>query len=434
MNCIVSMREIIVATLLSLLTVCNVCAAGKDVTASPARLFIDGGTLIDGTGAQPEANPGLLIEGERIHSLGGTAGAESGTRNISADGKWVLPGLFDLHVHVTFKLPGPRRLDDDIVNAIRSERFLERYQEIGVTTVRDVGAREWIGYSLKRTQRAGLMGGARYYTSGPIITVTGGHGSEFQPLHPPLWAVEASGPWAMRARVREAIKLDADLIKVAPFLTEEEMAAVVDEAHIYHLRVTAHIGGTHDLNKQSGRIAVEAGVDSTEHMYPYGGTDVINAMVEKGIYVIPTLGFHLRELNDEYAANAEKQSARWLAENLGHTYETMMDQFREMKAAGVRFAVGTDSNVKDLATIDKLYLQELQAFQTAGMSNGEIIQAATLRAAEAMGLEDELGSIAAGKRADLIVLGADPLQDIQALVYPELVIQDGRIVCCGHGR
>ena len=423
------MRAITAITVLYLLAAGSLAIAAQRAE-SPARIFIDGGILIDGSGAAPEKNPGILIEGERIHSLGGTAQAESGIRRISADGKWVLPGLFDLHVHVTFMLSGPRRLDDDIFNAIRSERFLERYQEIGVTTVRDVGAREWIGYSLKRTQRAGLMGGARYYTSGPIITVTGGHGSEFQPLHPPLWAVEADGPWALRERVREAIKLEADLIKVAPFLTEEEMAAVVDEAHIYHLRVTAHVGGTHDLDKQSGRIAVEAGVDSTEHMYPYGGTDVINAMVEKGIYVIPTLGFHLRELNDEYAANAEKQSARWLSENLGHTYDTMMAQFREMKAAGVRFAVGTDSNVKDLETIDKLYLQELQALRTAGMGNGEIIRAATLRAAEAMGLEDELGSISAGKRADLILLSADPLQDIKALVYPELVIQDGKIVCC----
>ena len=108
----------------------------------------------------------------------------------------------------------------------------------------------------------------------------------------------------------------------------------------------------------------------------------------------------------------------------------MMAQFREMREAGVRFAVGTDSNVKDLETIDLLYLQELQALQTAGMTNPEIIQAATLRAAQAMGLDDQLGSIAAGKRADLIVLSADPLKDIKALVYPELVIQDGKVVCC----
>ena len=151
-----------------------------------------GGILIDGSWMRNRGeNPGILIEGRADTSaLAGTAGTVNLARSvISADGKWVLPGLFDLHVHVTFMLDGPRRLDDDIVNAIRSERFLERYQEIGVTTVRDVGAREWIGYSLKRTQRAGLMGGARYYTSVPSLPSRAAMDRSFSRCIPP------SGRW-----------------------------------------------------------------------------------------------------------------------------------------------------------------------------------------------------------------------------------------------
>jgi imidazolonepropionase-like amidohydrolase len=391
------------------------------VAAAQAPLYIEGGTLIDGSGAAPRPNPGILLGDGLIESVGGPAPA--GVERISAGGQWILPGMFDLHAHITFKLAGARDLEDDVVNAVRSERFLEAYQRIGVTTVRDVASRHQVGYSLKRAQRDGLAGGARFYVSGPLITTTAGHATEFQPLAPPVFAVEADGPWEFRKRVREAVKLGVDLIKITPPYTREELAATVDEAHYWKLRVTAHVGGAQDFHQLSGRLAVEAGVDSVEHLYPYGGPEVVKEIARKGIYVVPTMGYHLRELANEYTYKAD-----WLEANLGHTLEGMMELFRQMRENGVKFGVGTDSNAKDLDTIDALYLQELEGLKTGGLSPMQVIQSATLHAAEAMGVGDKAGSVAPGKWADLALVPQDPLTDLGALVRPRLVIQDGAIV------
>ena len=391
--------------------------------AFAAPYWITGGTLIDGTGAEPGPNPGIYINEGRIVSLGKPDSLPQDAREINAEGKWVLPGLFDLHAHITFKLAGARDLEDDVINAFRSERFLERYQEIGVTVIRDVASRYHVGYSLKRAQRDGLIGGARIYVSGPLITTTGGHATEFQPLIPPIWAVEADGPWEFRKRVREAAKLGADLIKTTTPYTLAELSAAVEEAHLWKLRLTAHLGGAQDPYHTSGRIAVDAGVDSMEHLYPFGDDDVYRDMVEKNIYLVPTIGYHLRELDGQYTYDSA-----YLEKHLGHTYEGMVERFRRMHELGVKFAVGTDSNAKDLPAIDKVYLQELEGFTLGGLTHMEIIQGATLIGAETMGLEAEAGSIEAGKWGDVILLDSDPLESLEALVKPTLVMQDGRIV------
>ena len=388
-----------------------------------APYWITGGALIDGTGAEPRPNPGIYINEGMIAALGKPDSLPADTKTINAEGKWVLPGLYDLHAHITFKLAGARDLEDDVVNALRSERFLERYQEIGVTVIRDVASRYRVGYSLKRAQRDGLIGGARLYISGPLITTTGGHATEFQPLIPPIWAVEADGPWEFRKRVREAVKLGADLIKTTTPYTLEELRAAAEEAHYWKIRITAHLGGAQDPHHTSGRIAVDAGVDSVEHLYPFGDDDVYRDMVKNNINLVPTIGYHLRELEGQYTYNPD-----WLEKHLGHTYEGMIERFKRMHELGVKFAIGTDSNAKDLPTMDKLYLQELEGFILGGLTHMEIIQGATLIGAETMGLGAEAGSIEAGKWGDVILLDSDPLESLSALVEPSLVMQNGEIV------
>ena len=157
-------------------------------------VFVSGGTLIDGTGAAPRDNPGILIQEGDFREIG-TASAPKGVKQLDATGKWILPGLIDVHGHITYHVPTGWNVEDDVMNAIRAERFMELYQKIGVTTLADVGSRYKVGYSLKRAQRMGLLGGSRLYVSGPVVTAPAGHATEFIPLEPPVYAVTATGPW-----------------------------------------------------------------------------------------------------------------------------------------------------------------------------------------------------------------------------------------------
>lgn len=388
----------------------------------PDPMYIEGGTLIDGTGAQPVANPGILIT-DGVFRLGEFPPANA--RRIDANGKWILPGLFDLHAHLTFYLPGGFQAETDVTGSFRAERFLENYQAIGVTTVADVASRGDTGYSMKRAQRQGLMKGARLFVAGPGITVTGGHPSEFQPFEASRYAEEADGPWALRAKVREAVKKGADFIKVFPPLTADEYMAVVDEAHEWHVRVTAHAGGIQDQSGTSTQRSVAAGADSIQHLYPYGEhpEKTIAEMAKRGIYVIPTIGYHLREVG-----GTAHLSNDWLNHNLGHNEENVLRNFTALQKAGIRFGVGTESNPYDMPNIAEVYAQELEGFIRGGISPLETIRSATLNSAAAFGLESQGGSIETGKWGDAIILGQDPLVNIRALVDPELVIQGGEIV------
>ncbi|MEJ8567020.1 amidohydrolase family protein [Elongatibacter sediminis] len=390
----------------------------------PPFLSIVGGTLIDGTGAAPRENPGLLLhDGVISHATADTSGPKP--RVVDAKGRWIVPGLFDLHTHLTFYLPGGFHAEDDVLNALRTLKFLEYYQRIGVTTVFEVASRNNVGFSLKRGQRMGFVGGARLFVSGPAITVSGGHPTEFQPYEDSAFAVVGDGPWEMRKLVREAVRNGADFIKVLPPLTREELEAVVDEAHAWKLRVTSHVGGIQDLSRSSGMRSVAAGVDSVHHLYPYSEDDpaLLRRMAVEGIPVIPTLAYHLREVS-----GSAHISNRWLETNIGHDRESVLATFRTMREAGLIFGVGTESNPLDMLRIGEVYAAELKALMESGLSPAEVIQAATLHSAEVMGMADDGGSIEDGKWADVLILDEDPLNDITALVRPAVVIQAGKIV------
>ena len=387
-------------------------------------VFVSGGTLIDGTGSAPRPNPGILIEDGRFREIG-AATIPEGIKRVDAGGKWILPGLIDVHAHITYFVPTGWHVEDDVMNAIRAERFMELYQKIGVTTIADVGSRYKVGYSLKRVQRMGLLGGPRLYVSGPVLTAPAGHATEFIPLEQPVYAVEATGPWQFRERVREAVKFGADFIKVTPPYTLEELSAVVEEADYWKIFVTAHIGGIPDLHLVSSGISADAGVQSVHHLYPYGKDrkQVLQDMVKKGIYVVPTMGYHMRELQGKAHVKGN-----WTEIHLGHTYDNVMSLFKAMQQAGVKFAVGTDSNPMDMLKIDQIYVEELNALALGGLPAMQIIQSATLHAAESIRRGDEIGSIVAGKWADMIIVTEDPLENLEALVKPEVVLQQGKIV------
>ena len=399
--------------------------ASHFIEKEPAiSIFIAGGTLIDGTGAIARENTGILISDGLFEQVD-TSSIPVDVVRINATGKWLLPGLFDLHAHLTFYLPGGFNTEDDVLSALRAERFLEHYQRIGVTTVCDVASRNNVGFTMKRGQRMGLMNGARLYVSGPGITVTGGHPTEFQPYQESHYAVEGDGPWEMRKLVRDAVKKGADFIKVFPPLTLEEYQAVVDEAHSWKIRVTSHAGGIQDLSNTSALRSVDAGVDSIHHLHPYGKNSdkIFSKMAGENIHVVPTIGYHLREVQ-----GSEHIRGSWMEDNIGHNYDSVMSGFKAMQKAGIKFGVGTESNPYDMLKIADIYAQELEGFIHGGISPMQLIQSATLHSAEVLDLQERTGSIENGKWADLLILSENPLENPRAMVKPEIVIQAGKVV------
>ncbi|MCL5026629.1 MAG: amidohydrolase family protein [Chloroflexi bacterium] len=385
--------------------------------------------LIDGTGAAPVNDAVVVVRGSRIAAVGPAAQVawqdEPDAELIVRDDDTLLPGLIDCHVHLNFSgsaTPLQTFLEeDDGVLVARSTQNALTALRAGITTIRDCGGRGCTTFAARRAVERGIIAGPRMLLSGRPLTITGGH------CH--YMNGEADGEDGMRREVRHLIKEGADFIKVMasgggltpgtnqrlPSYTVAELRAAVEEAHRQGRRVAAHCHAA-----QSMANCLEAGVDTLEHasfLRPDAGSAfdpvIAETIVGKGVFVVATLAASYR---------AYKQTG--IPPTL--VPETRLAQFREMVEAGVKFAAGTDAGVA-ITPFDNLAL-ELRLMVEGGLSPMQAIVSATGNAAAALGLGDRVGTVEAGKEADLLLVHGDPLKEIGAIASASLVMKGGATV------
>ncbi|ALJ14770.1 amidohydrolase family protein [Sphingopyxis macrogoltabida] len=412
-----------------------------DYNAPKGSFVLVGGRLFDGTG-KPARPATIVVQGKAI-----TAVLGPDDKNWPADavvydvtGKTVMPGLIDLHTHLTFldvadsSVYSAAHLSG-AESAMRGLRRMGIHLQAGVTSVRDVASHGDTPFVLKRLQAAGEIAGPRIFTAGQLITQTGGHaalhammpGYPEKPNDNPNSMVRiASGPDEWREAVRIQFAKGADLIKLASEYSQAEITAAVDEAHSLGMPVTV------DSETQYIDMAIKAGVDSIEHPLPRSDAAVA-LMAKRGIASVPTF-VPYRIISRSSGGYFGSTSRRF---ELNET--TILEMGKKMRRAGVKMGIGLDLIVNWPEYMPGAYINELESFTQIGYTKAEALVAATKTSAEIMHMGDRLGTIEPGKLADIIVVDGNPDEDFKALekvrtafVGGRLMLQDGRIYKPAH--
>jgi imidazolonepropionase-like amidohydrolase len=401
-------------------------------------LAITNATLIDGTGADPVRGATLVIEGERIERVGAGLEPPRGADIIDVGGRTVMPGLIDAHVHFMSR---PSSLQERALQPLSLTLFLAAKHardtlEAGVTTVRDAGGTP-LGF--KMAVERGLIPGPRMRIAVGALSQTGGHGDGTMPAgfrmrnQSPEWPeTVVDGPEEVRKATRALLRAGADFIKLhatggvmspsdEPGHTQfspEEIAVMVRTAAAAGKTCMAHAQGTQGIKN-----AVSAGVESIEHGI-WLDDEVIEDMKRRGTFLVPTLVAPLWVLRRE-----ERQPGSVLPQSLRKTKEVIEDHKRSFSravAAGLRIAMGTDSGVGEHGA----NAEELQLMVEAGMTPMQAIVASTQTAAECVHMAADVGTLEAGKYADLLIVDGDPLAAIDVLQKKEclaLVMKGGKV-------
>jgi imidazolonepropionase-like amidohydrolase len=392
------------------------------MTSTPTALALTGGRVfsaVDGDVVHAD----VVVRDGRIDAI--TTGPPRGATVLDVSGCTVLPGLIDSHVHLAANgspdIVAQMGGDSVPVATLRAAQAAAAHLAAGTTTVRDLGARDGVVVEFARARDEGLATGARVIAAGWPITMTGGHAH--------FIGREADGPDALRHATRLTIKEGAQVVKVIAsggLLTKgvgadqityslDELRAVTDEAHHAGLRVAAHAIGLPGI-----KDALRAGVDSIEHGF-YLDDEAIDLMLAHGTYLVPTLsGVHA------VLTGRVPSIAPWLHAKSVAVEADRRASFAKAAAAGVRFAAGTDAGTP--GNYHGHVAEEVELLAGCGLTAEQAIIAATRHGAENLGIADESGTVAVGKRADLLVVDGDPLRDLAALHRVRYVLQDGIVV------
>jgi imidazolonepropionase-like amidohydrolase len=409
--------------------------------AAAPTLYVKAGHLFDATSDNLRDNMVVVVEGERIVKVApaGQVTIPAGATVVDLSQAWVLPGLIDCHTHLE------ARADHyDPIWDVRTTPFMGGFNGVvnanktlqaGFTSVRDVGSQPFFAVDLRRAIDEGQFPGPRVVASGPAISITGGHGdmNGFAPgVENRMYPAErgysiADGPEQVRHQVREQIKYGVDLIKLhatggvlslgdkpgAEQLTYEEMKMAVDEAHRTGRKVAAHAHGTQGI-----KDAVRAGVDSIEHgsLIDAEGIEMMKA---RGTYLVADI------YNDDYILGkaVEFGLPKENVEKEKTVGRLQRENFAKAVAAGVKIAFGTDAGVYPHGDNAKQFHYMVKF----GMTPAGAIRAATSSAADLIDRAHDVGTLEAGKYADLIAVTANPLERVEVLEHVSFVMKGGKV-------
>jgi imidazolonepropionase-like amidohydrolase len=413
-------------------------AADEPSAAAPAEtIVLKAAHVFDSTGSALKDGVIVVVRGDRIVSVG-TAAAPAGARVIDLGDATLLPGFIDAHTHLTMQFDKDyyrgvynRLMRFPAEQAMYAALYARRTLEAGFTTVRNVGADDFIDVGLRNAINAGITAGPHMLTAVHGIGSPGGHFDDYAipPDRVKPWGpIEGicSGPEECRQAVRYQLKWGADVIKIAasggvlsesdpvdvPQLTPEEMTAIVSEAHKWRRKVAAHCHGD-----AAARLAIEAGVDSIEHG-SFLTEDTLKLMKAKGVYLVPTrmAVYWVNKMADTFPPQI---AAKARAAAAAHG-----DMFKTALRVGVPIAFGTDAGVYPHG----MNAMEFGLMTDLGMSPSAALLAGTREAAKLLGVQADVGTLEAGKAADIVAVPGNVLNDIHATEHPILVMQHGHVV------